>query len=56
VQEDGYLLLALPIPADDREDLVQETVEKALASFKRNGLERLYSGPISKATDTETPR
>ena len=39
-EEDGYFLLALPIPADDREDLAQETVEKALASFKRNGLER----------------
>jgi RNA polymerase sigma factor (sigma-70 family) len=39
-QEDGYFLLALPIPADDREDLAQETVGKALASFKRNGLER----------------
>jgi DNA-directed RNA polymerase specialized sigma24 family protein len=39
-EEDGYPLLALPIPADDREDLAQETVEKALASFKRNGLER----------------
>jgi DNA-directed RNA polymerase specialized sigma24 family protein len=39
-EEDGFFLLALPIPADDREDLVQETVEKALASFKRNGLER----------------
>lgn len=35
----GYPLLVLPIPVDDREDLVQETVEKALASFKRNGLE-----------------
>lgn len=39
-REDGYFLLALPIPAEDREDLVQETVEKGLASFKRNGLER----------------
>jgi RNA polymerase sigma factor (sigma-70 family) len=39
-KEDGYPLLMLPIPADDREDLVQETVGKALASFKRNGLER----------------
>ena len=39
-KEAGYPLLALPIPLDDREDLVQETVEKALSSFKHNGLER----------------
>jgi hypothetical protein len=39
-KEDGYPLLVLPIPVDDREDLVQETVAKALASFRRNGLER----------------
>jgi RNA polymerase sigma factor (sigma-70 family) len=39
-KEDNYPLLVLPVPADDQEDLVQETVEKALASFKRNGLER----------------
>jgi DNA-directed RNA polymerase specialized sigma24 family protein len=38
--EEGIRLRVLPIPVGDREDLVQETVEKALRSFKAKGLEQ----------------
>lgn len=35
----GLALYSMPIPYDDREDLVQETVAEALRSFKRKGLQ-----------------